>query len=87
MNTDRNKAECGMQREQHRHLTPAVSAVEAEREWLRAERQRHGRNCISQMRLARSRPEVLANALREMGVTEKRRRDARSGADRIKTNG
>ena len=28
-----------------------------------------GRDCISQMRLARSRPDVLANALIEMGVT------------------
>ena len=30
----------------------------------------HGRDCVSQMLLARSRPDVLANALREMGITE-----------------
>ena len=29
-----------------------------------------GWDCVSQMRLARSRPEVLANALRAMGITE-----------------
>ena len=29
-----------------------------------------GWDCVSQMRLARSRPEVLANALRAMGYTE-----------------
>ena len=30
----------------------------------------NGRDCVSEMRLLRSRPEVLANALRDMGVTE-----------------
>jgi hypothetical protein len=29
-----------------------------------------GRDCVSQMRLARNRPDVLASALREMGITE-----------------
>lgn len=29
-----------------------------------------GWDCVSQMRLARSRPEVLANALLAMGITE-----------------
>jgi hypothetical protein len=29
-----------------------------------------GWDCVSQMRLARSRPEVLANALLVMGITE-----------------
>ena len=29
-----------------------------------------GRDCVSQMRLLRSRPDILANALREMGITE-----------------
>lgn len=29
-----------------------------------------GRDCISSMRLAHARPDVLANALAEMGVTE-----------------
>jgi hypothetical protein len=70
MNKERNKAECEMQKERKRHLTPTLSPDEAEREWLRADRLRHGRDCISQMRLARRHPEVLASALREMGVTE-----------------
>ena len=30
----------------------------------------NGRDCVTQMRLLRSRPDVLANALRDMGVTE-----------------
>jgi hypothetical protein len=30
----------------------------------------NGRDCVTQMRLLRSRPDVLANVLREMGVTE-----------------
>ena len=29
-----------------------------------------GRDCVTQMRVLRSRPDVLANMLREMGVTE-----------------
>jgi hypothetical protein len=29
-----------------------------------------GRDCVTQMRVLRSRPDVLANALREMGITE-----------------
>lgn len=29
-----------------------------------------GRDCVTQMRVLRSRPDVLANALRDMGVTE-----------------
>lgn len=29
-----------------------------------------GRDCISKMRLAAKRPDVLANDLREMGITE-----------------
>lgn len=29
-----------------------------------------GRDCVTQMRLLRRRPDVLANALRDMGVTE-----------------
>ena len=30
----------------------------------------NGRDCVTQMRVLRSRPDVLANALREMGITE-----------------
>ena len=29
-----------------------------------------GRDCVTHMRLLRSRPDVLANALRDMGITE-----------------
>jgi hypothetical protein len=35
-----------------------------------SERERHGRDCVSEMRLLRSRPDLLANALREMGISE-----------------
>jgi hypothetical protein len=35
------------------------------------ERERHGRDCVSEMLLLRTRPDMLANALREMGITEK----------------
>lgn len=34
------------------------------------ERERHGHDCVSLMQRARTRPDVLAEALREMGVTE-----------------
>lgn len=70
MKTDKNK------KDGKRHLTPAVSPDEAEREWFHPERRRlmddrePGWDCVSQMRLARSRPEVLANALLAMGITE-----------------
>lgn len=30
----------------------------------------NGRDCLTQMRVLRSRPDVLANALRDMGVSE-----------------
>lgn len=36
----------------------------------RREHRGDGSDCVAWMKQARSRPEVLANALREMGVTE-----------------
>ena len=45
------------------------SADRSERRRLMDDRE-PGWDCVSQMRLARSRPEVLANALLAMGITE-----------------
>ncbi len=51
-------------------MNPDLKTKKQRRRERPTEDEQHGRDCISQMRLARSRPDVLANALREMGVTE-----------------
>lgn len=51
-------------------MNTELTAKTERRESRRDEDRSHGRDCVSQMLLARSHPDVLANALREMGITE-----------------